>query len=445
MRRLAPFLLVFACLSVHATTCAGPITVCAAFEKYPLVFRGRVLEITQQPTSASTIITYPDGSTASSSKTALTGDFRFEVVEAFKGTPGREIIISGGSGEFEEGKEYVVFATFGPDMRMGQTSICAPNHLVENPEQDSNIAWLRAYPTAPPLSNIFGKVTMGYGVTDIPSIKITLSGAESLTTSSAEDHSYAFNGLPPGAYILTAILPAGYVTLKQNTIAITVAAKGCAEVDWAIRHDTHIKGRVTDTIGSPVSGARIGLLQPAQNRIGFDIVTSQRTDANGKYDFSKVQPGDYWVALYYWGPNNDEPHAPVFYPSGSDPSSAKLIHLDPSASIENIDLVAIPALHPISLHVHVVNPDGTPVIGAHVIASDPLTPINALSATADENGDADITLYEGREYRLIANTSGYREPACAGPIRFIAKDGLQIGTLTLDKTWDQCRALQRAK
>lgn len=95
-------------------------------------------------------------------------------------------------------------------MRTGQTSICSPNHLVQNPDQDSDLAWLRAYPTAPPTSNIFGKVAMGYGVTEIPSIKITLAGAESLTTFSAEDHSYSFNGLPPGTYTLTAIPPAGY-------------------------------------------------------------------------------------------------------------------------------------------------------------------------------------------------------------------------------------------
>jgi hypothetical protein len=330
-------------------------------------------------------------------------------------------------------------------MRTGQTSICNGNHLVENPDQDSDLAWLRAYPTAPPTSNISGTVTMGYGATDIPSVRITLSGQENLATYSAEDHSYKFTDLPPGRYTLTAILPAGYVTLQSDTVAVTVAAKGCAEVDWAIRLDTHIKGTVTDSVGNPVSGARIGLLQPVQNRVGFTAVTSQRTDANGNYDFSKVNPGDYWVALYYSGPNNNEPHAPVFYPSGADSSSAELIHLGPWANVENIDLVGTPALRPVSLHVHVVNPDGTPVIRAHVIATDPLTPVQALSATADDNGDADITLYEGREYRLIGSTSGYREPACAGPIKFIAKDGLQLGTLRLDKTWDQCRALQNGK
>ncbi|HXN64753.1 MAG TPA: carboxypeptidase regulatory-like domain-containing protein [Candidatus Acidoferrales bacterium] len=444
MRRLAPVLVLFLCLSVQAATCPATITICAAFEEAPLIFRGRVIA-TIQHASPMHEFTRPDGSTVRTYESVMTEDFRFEVVEAFKGTPDREIIISGANGQFEEGKEYIVFATFNPETGTVQTSICLPNHLVEDPDQDSDLAWLRAYPTAPPTANIFGKVAMSYGVTEIPSIKVTLAGSESRTTFSGEDHSYSFNGLPPGTYTLTAILPAGYVNLEKDSVGVTLAAKGCVEVDWAIRHDTHIKGTVADAGGSPVSGARIGLLRPAENRTGFDIVSYERTDVDGNYDFSKVQPGDYWVALYYLGPFNDEPHAPVFYPSGANSSSAKLIHVDPSASIENINLVSTPVLRRVSSHVHVVNPDGTPVTKAHVIASDPLSPINALSATADENGDADIILYEGREYRLIASASGDREPACAGPITFIAKDGLQLGTLKLDKTFEQCRTLQKAK
>jgi hypothetical protein len=194
-----------------------------------------------------------------------------------------------------------------------------------------------------------------------------------------------------------------------------------------------------------VPRVQVGLLRPARNRTGFDVVASQSTDTKGNYDFSKIDPGDYWIALNYLGPNNNEPHAPVYYPSEASQSTAKLIHLGPTDVRDKINLVLTPTLHPISFHVHVINQDGTPVIKAHVIAEDPLTLPQALAARADENGDADITLYEGREYKLIARTSGEREPGCAGPVKFIAKEGLQLGTLTLDKTWSQCRALQRVR
>jgi hypothetical protein len=439
MYKLASLSLLAICLSAHATSCLGPITVCSSFDANSIVFRGRVLQVIRNA-APETPVTYPDGSSTTTYTEPMSEGVRFEVLEIFKGNPNREILVNGSAGEFREGQEYIVYASLNPDTRTAQTSVCSGNS-----DQDRDLAWLRAYSTAPPTASIFGKVTMDYGVTDIPPISVKLTGGKSLTALSAEDHSYVFKDLQPGTYTLTAVVPSGYTTLGRDTSTVTVVAKGCAEIDWAIRHDTHIRGTVTDTAGNPVSGAPIGLLRKAQNRTGFDIATSQSTDTNGNYDFSKVEPGDYWVALYYLGPNNREPHAPVYYPSGVDSSSAELIHLGPSGNLENINLVLTPALRPISLHVHVVNQDGTPVINAHVIASDPLTPTQAIAAVADDNGNASITLYEGREYRLIASTSGYREPACAGPVKFTAKEDVQLGTLTLDKTWDQCRRLQRTR
>jgi hypothetical protein len=448
MRKLAPVLLLFASVSVHASTCLGTVSVCSSFEKSGVVYRGRVLEIEHGPARASDVITYPDGSTALSGYQEISADFRIEVLEVFKGnpgTPGSEIIVSAGPQHFEVGKEYVIFSDPTPDMKAGQIGICIMDHSIENPNQDTYLTWLRAYRTAPPTSNIFGNVSMGYLGKEIPSIKITISGPQNRTTYSGEDHSYSFDGLPPGTYTLKATAPEGYAASEKDTATVTVAAKGCARIDWDLELDTHVRGRVTDKEGAPVSGARVGLLRPEENRTGFGVVATQATNAEGKYDFSKVQVGDYLIGLYYMGPTNNYPHTAVFYPSGTVPSSGQLIHLGPDGNVENVDLVASPTLHPVSLHVHVVNPDGSPVIQAHVTANDPTTPINALTAIADDNGDADITLYEGQEYRLIASTSGYREPVCGGPIKFIAKDGLQLGTIKLDKSWDDCRALQRAK
>jgi hypothetical protein len=448
MRKLAPVLLLFASFSVHAASCGGTVNVCSSFEKSRVVYRGRVLEIKHLPAPASDVITYPDGSTALSGTLERVADFRVEILEVFKGNPGApgaEVVIETSPTQFVEGKEYVIFSDPNPEMAAGQTGICILDHYIDNPNQDAYLTWLRAYPSAQPTANIFGNVSMGYQGKDIPSIKITISGQQNRTIYSAEDHTYSFEGLPPGIYTLTATVPAGFAPLQKDMATVTVSAKGCAEVDWNIGLDTHVRGRVTDSEGAPVAGARVGLLRPEENRLGFTAVSSQRTNADGKYDFTKVQVGDYWVGLYFMGPTNNEAHAPVFYPSGADTSTAKLIHLGPSENAENIDLVASPALRSINLHVRVVNPDGSPAIQAHVDASDPLTPITALTTIADDNGDAEISLYEGREYRLIANTSGYREPVCGGPIKFVAKDGMQLGTIKLDKSWDECRALQRAK
>jgi len=444
LKRLASLLLLLACTAVHALPCNGLITVCSAYETNSIVFRGKVVQAIPIPAQCPQADLPVDGTPIACGVTPSPEDFRFQVLETFKGDPGQEILVRGTSGQFDLGDEYVVFVSLNLATQSAHTSVCSPSHKLGKSEQDDpDLAWLRAYPTAPPTASIFGKVNMGYGITDIPSISVRLSGDENLTASSGEDHTYAFKDLPPGTYTLTAVLPAGYIPSDKETSAVTVGAKGCAEVDWSLRSDTHIKGTVTDAVGNLVTDARIGLLRPTQNQTGFEIVATHGTDANGNYDFSKVQPGDYWVALDYLGPNNNDPHVPVYYPSGADLSSAKLIHLDPAANIGGINLVATPALHQVSIHLHVATQDGAPAGNARIIANDPLTPTQAMTAIADENGDADIALYEGREYRLVASTSDNQGLACAGPAKFIAKENLQLGTITADKTWNQCRALQK--
>ena len=253
--------------------------------------------------------------------------------------------------------------------------------------------------------------------------------------------------MPPGTYTVRAVLPAGYTTSGKNTSTVTVAAKGCAEIDFPIRHDTHIRGTVTDITGNPVPNVPIDLLRPhpTQSLVGYTIVTSQNTGPDGRYDLAKADPGDYWVALNCLGSNSAAPYAPVYYPSGSTQASAQLIHLGSlgsSATRDNINLVLPPPLTPVTLHVHVVNPDGTPVVHAMVSVNDPLTPHYGMSATLDANGNADITLYVGRTYTLLATTNDMHQPSCAGSVKFSAAVGLQLGTLTLDKTTTACFALR---
>jgi len=70
---------------------------------------------------------------------------------------------------------------------------------------------------------------------------------------------------------------------------------------------------------------------------------------------------------------------------------------------------------------------------------------NRVTAALDQlnrrYGHADIALYEGRQYSLVAHTT-YRGPDCGGAIQFIAKEGLAHPTITLDKTFQLCRTQQ---
>jgi hypothetical protein len=432
-------LVVISSLFAHASVCPQSATVCSSFEANSIVFRGRVLEA-KVPASPAISHTYPDGSTGVSFAVPMSVQVRFEVLEVFKGEPGREITMGAGQGMFKKDGEYVVFAS--PYKAAMVTSVCSRTHPITDAAQDADLMWLRAYPAAPATAAIFGSFAVAGGGNEKTAASVTLSGDVTRTAIVDEKNGYRFSDLAPGTYTVTASVPAGLVTEGAKTVS--VGAKGCAEVDWYVQHDSHIRGTVSDASGQSLSKVRVGLLRPASNRTGFDIVTQQGTDERGGYDFSKVEPGDYWVALYPLGPNNNEPHAPVYYPTGSTSATAKLLHVTASESLADLNLVAPEALHPVVVKVQVLREDGSAVNQALVIAKDTLTPTQAITATADSSGRAEITLYVGRVYKLVANTPGTREPACAGPVQFVAKDGLVLDAMTLDKSFHDCRALQNS-
>jgi len=107
--------------------------------------------------------------------------------------------------------------------------------------------------------------------------------------------------------------------------------------------------------------------------------------------------------------------------------------------MQDVNFIAPAPLVPATVHTRVLHQDGTPVVNAHVDAIDAGNLGMFIRSIADASGYADMKLYAGRSYTLTATTSGYREPACAGPVTFTAKDRLLLDTLVLDKTVKECR------
>ena len=443
-RRWTAFLILLSALSARATSCLGPITVCSSFEQSDLVFRGRVLETTLPPSTPQTV-TYPDGSTSQVVSVPMSETARLQVLEVFKGPVpvNAELTVTAGQGMFKTGSEYVIFANTNARDKQIYTSVCTRTHSLRGPD-DADLAWLRAYPTAPPTGSIYGTLR---GTDEwhkpVPNAAVNLAGRVSRSATVGADGSYAFRDLPPGSYTVTAALPAGLVTGKPSTV--TLAPRSCAEVDWFVHHDAGVSGRITDTGGSPVAHTSVWLLRPVKNRLGYQSVTFVQTDAEGRYAFGSVEPGSYWLAVHLFGADHNDPHPAVFYPAEPTLKTAKLLTVDASSKLTGEDFVAADALQPVTVHLRVLNEKGEPVVQGHIDAEDDLTPARGISSDrTGADGTADIQMFEGRTYTLVANTSGYREPACAGPVRFVAHEGLTLPPLTLSKTWNQCRSEQHA-
>lgn len=402
---------------------------------------------------------------------------RVKTLEVFKGNPGSEIIITTGSFNrstlMAKGHEYLIWTRAPQDN--GDVDGYGTEIAKVAPE---TLAWLRAYPTAPQTVHISGNFIGATSTVDASHILVTLTGTgvnnRTLTTVPNDKNTYSFNDLPPGIYTVSATVPSGMVATtgqgslfdfqthnptstlplpptptgaipKINESIVSVAPKGCKKIDFVILYDSHIKGRVTDTSGHLVAGAIVGLIlrgggrEPELARGRLARLTEQMTDADGIYDFTRLDPGDYSVVLHQFPPRENDPYPPVFYPAKSMPSDAAVLHLGASATIDNIDFVRPDALSPVIVHILFIRKDGFPIESNNIQFVDPAeSDIYSATAETDATGHADVHLFAGREYSLTAVTQE-QHPSCAGPVEFIAKDGLTLAPLIPDETVQACR------
>jgi hypothetical protein len=125
------------------------------------------------------------------------------------------------------------------------------------------------------------------------------------------------------------------------------------------------------------------------------------------------------------------------------PSDAAVLHLKASATIDNIDFIRPDALPPATIHILFIRKDGSPIESNNIQFVDPAnSDIFSATAETDATGHADVHLFAGRQYTLTAATQE-QQPSCAGPVEFIAKDGLTLAPLTPDKTFQACRSATR--
>jgi hypothetical protein len=348
-----------------ATSCLGPITVCSAFEGSAVVFRGRIVSISriESPDSGHTVM-YPDGSSAklfTMSGGGLSYRIVFDVLETFRGDLGAQITIDAGqwTPTFERGREYLIFANSSKATGELVTSVCSRDHEAKDDSNDEDIAWLRAYPKSDGSGFISGHIYMrGAGQMMVPddempaatAIKITGNGVDK--TMAPVHEVYRADKLPAGSYTIAAVVPAGVTTDKPREI--TLAPKSCAEVDWMLYNDSHIRGMVTDANGRPLAKAGVALVEPYDDGVSFAVLAQTATDLDGRYEFSKVAVGDYSIALHPFGPNNNSPYLPVFYPASQTLSGSKLLHVERAATLEGINLTELDALKPVTVNVSVM-------------------------------------------------------------------------------------------
>jgi hypothetical protein len=444
------------------------ISACDAYlrKDIPLIFRGEVIEVEPVP------MQLPSASQPEQSSPMLavvnvpeTDSVHFVIREWLKGKrQNADITVLAQRGTYQVGKEYLVYMDINPSTGVLFTNSCVRwQNMSEADSKVSDLQLLRDLSLTDGKGAIVGRfylggADMGGGQAPIghTPVKVSIDGPVQRDTQSEsinEGQAYLLAGIPAGEYAVSAKAPEGVsvIPVPEAMNRVSIAPNSCREVDWFLRVDSHIRGRVTDVAGRPVEHANVslfvrGIREPDLARGRFAPISTRMTDADGRYDFAGINPGDYSVVLHPAPAKTGDAYPPVFYPALELPSEAQILHLKGPETIDGIDLVRPEELHPATVDLTVKRSNGTAITNAMVIITDPGFAIQtAAFGRTDSEGRLQVQLFSGREYTITASTPDpngqpQETPQCAGPVEFVAQEGLALPPLIPDKTFKACRS-----
>ncbi|MCU1267274.1 MAG: Cna protein B-type domain protein [Acidobacteria bacterium] len=221
----------------------------------------------------------------------------------------------------------------------------------------------------PSTGTIAGKVT----IDGKPSagIKVTLSPADKtvspnransdIQTTAGEDGRFRLSGVPAGTFVLTAtggayVLADSGISGPQGKTIILHEGERLEDIDLVLMRGGVITGRVTDAESRPLIGERVSLqLVDSDGRSRPVVLTNQtsESDDRGIYRLYGLAPGRYRVSLGVTlraearAPDAGASHSyyPVtYYPSVTDESQAKIIDIQGSSEVTDIDIVRSPGV-----------------------------------------------------------------------------------------------------
>jgi hypothetical protein len=183
---------------------------------------------------------------------------------------------------------------------------------------------------------------------------------------------------------------------------LKVTDRGCTKNDISVWLDGRIGGRITDAAGKPVKEMMVDIV----NASDPDKSWSASTDANGNYEFRKVQPGLYLLGINLdWVPKAEYPYARTYYPGVVEQAQAKVITVGEGTKQTNYDLALPPRLKERTVEGTVLTADGKPAAGARILFELSEYPGKSLleQAVVDAEGHFSAKLFDGLLYVMCAD------------------------------------------
>jgi hypothetical protein len=246
--------------------------------------------------------------------------------------------------------------------------------------------------------------------TPLVGAKITATGPSGKTSVHTDQAGiYEIDNLPPDNYTLTVDLPETQIAPVHELKKENFVHSKLIEMDFKVTWNGSIEGTIRDTTGAAAQTWSLLL-----NLDGTDTIPRvaglQRTDAGGHFRIAEIPRGRYKLMINPWGPQQDSQYPPVYYPSSTTFSEAKIIDLSDGQHIRNTDFV-VPRLQQRKMQVRVTWPNGKAIDGAWVYVAYENTkgfssPNNASHvAITDHNGQATFSVFGKSRIRIYGEES----------------------------------------
>ena len=301
---------------------------------------------------------------------------RFRVIEAFRGlspeTKTVDVDLQALDGmcspiPYYPGKRYLVTPTRENDGRF----VDGPCFSGEDVERASEkVSYIRDYFAGKMPANVHGRAVTARDTDDgwvdylvmtgetklLEGVRVTaVRGSEVYSTLTDSSGKY-FLPLPgPGSYSVRALLPP---FKAQQPTELSLSANGCVILNFGLRVDNTISGKVVNQKGEYVEYAEVSLVD-IESRSSKPLARS-RVVGEGQFRFEHVPPGRYLIAINPEGPNSDFPFETTYYPLASTRESAKIVEISGNyAQVAGLNLILGPKSAFRQIRIKVVFEDGT--------------------------------------------------------------------------------------
>jgi hypothetical protein len=180
------------------------------------------------------------------------------------------------------------------------------------------------------------------------------------TRETGADGSVDLNGLPPDVPLMVQAAR-GRLFLYKELAPIQLKPGEVRELTWRVGGGCTLTGRVTDQDAKAVAQYTMWLVAPDSKRTSYfsgyegDEARVCRTDDDGRFRFTDVAPGSWWVGPAKYGHSFDPPVAPL----------AVLVDIAEGETQHDVEIRVDRGLY---IRGHVLDPSGRPAGHAYISA-----------------------------------------------------------------------------